>query len=73
MELTIPAKDRDLLRKVAAQLRDDGDGADQLRLVMQSVLEGERLIDFKEYLELASLEDLDLDRDRDPGIRKFDH
>lgn len=71
MELTVPGKDRDLMRRIAAQLRHDGSDAERLRLIMQSALEGETLVDFKKYLELVSLEDVDLDRDRDPGIRNF--
>lgn len=72
MELSVPGKDRDLMRRVAAQLRSDGSDAERLRLIMQSALEGETLIDFKKYLELVSVEDLDLDRDREPGIRNFE-
>jgi hypothetical protein len=72
LELTVPAKDRDLLRQVAARLREDDIESEHLRVTIQSVLDGEVLVDFKKYLELAPLEELDLERDRDSTIRDIE-
>lgn len=69
LEVTIPETDRDSLREIAAILRRDDFQAEHLRFVLESFLEGDVLLDFKKYLELAPLEGLDLERTKDSGIR----
>lgn len=69
MELAVPKQDRDTLRRVASQLREGGNDADRLRMVIASALEGEELINFKKFLEMAPLDDLELERSTETGIR----
>jgi hypothetical protein len=72
LELTLPEKDRDSLREIAAILRRDDFRAEHLRVVLESFLEGDVLLDFKKFLELAPLEGLDFERSGDTGIRDVD-
>ena len=72
LEVTIPAKDRDSLREVASILRRDDFQAEHLRVVLDNFLNGEMLLDFKKYLELMPLHELDLERSTDTGIRDVD-
>jgi hypothetical protein len=72
MELNVPQKDREMLRSLAAILKDGGVDADRVRMVMGSALQGEELINFKQLLELAPLEGVDLERSADTGEREID-
>ena len=72
MELNVPKEDREMLRSVAAELRKGGLDANRMRVVLNSALAGETLLDFKKYLEMAPLEGLDLERATDPGLRDID-
>ena len=65
LEINIPESDRKLLRATAAQLRAGGPNADQIRTVLESSLTGNELVDFKQFLELAPMEDIDLERNKD--------
>lgn len=72
MELNVPKGDREMLRSVAAELRKGGLDAERLRVVLNSVMAGETLLDFKKYLEMAPLEGIDLERSVDPERRDID-
>ncbi len=71
MELNVPQKDRELLGSLAGVLRDDGAEADRVRSLVKAALEGEELINFKKFLEMAPLEGVDLTRSKDTGIREI--
>ena len=72
MELSAPTQDRELLRSVASELRKGGFDADRMRMLLKSAVEGEDLIDFKAFLEMAPLEGVDLKRSKDKGWREID-
>jgi len=72
MELNVPKEDREMLRSVATELRKGGLDAERMRVVLNSALTGESLLDFKKYLELAPLDGMDLERSGDPGRRDID-
>ncbi len=72
MELSVPTQDRELLRSVASELRKGGFDADRMRMLLKSAVQGEDLIDFKAFLEMAPLEGVDLRRSKDTGWREID-
>ena len=72
MELSVPKQDRGLLRSVASELRKGGFEADRMRMLLKSAVNGEDLIDFKAFLEMAPLEGVDLKRSKDTGWREID-
>ncbi len=72
LELNVPGRDKETLRRVAAELRKGGFDAERLRVVLASALNGEELINFKKYLEMAPLEGVELERSKDTGLREID-
>ncbi len=72
MELSVPVQDRELLRSVASELKKGGFDADRMRMLLKSAVNGEDLIDFKAFLEMAPLEGVDLKRIKDTGWREID-
>jgi hypothetical protein len=67
MEINVPEADKELLRKVAANLRAGGLVAERTRAAlgaMQNPYEG---LNLKEMLELAPLDGVNLDRSRETG------
>ena len=72
LEVTLPEKDRETMREIAAILRRDEFQADHLRAVLDNFLNGEVLLDLKKYLELMPPGDIDLERSTDTGIRDVD-
>ena len=69
MEINVPQNDREMLSSLASILRAGGIDADRVRMVLGSALKGEELINFKQLLELAPLDGVDLERSRDTGLR----
>ena len=67
MELAIPKSDKELLRATALQLRAGGSSANQIRLALVAVLDGQELINFKTFLEMIPLEGVELERSKDTG------
>ncbi|MCW8873956.1 hypothetical protein ACFL33_03020 [Pseudomonadota bacterium] len=72
MEISIPDQDRELLKTVAANLRAGGATAENTRNILESARSPYIGLNFKEFLESAPLEELDLERSRDSGIRDVD-
>jgi hypothetical protein len=66
VEVNVPERDRDLIRKTAANLRAGGDIAEQTREVLGSVLSPYAGMNLKELLENApDLDELDLERSKE--------
>ena len=72
VEVSLPEGDRELIREVAERLREPQESSDQFRRALWMFLNGVEEMDFKEFLMLAPLEGLDLERDRDSGMRDID-
>ena len=67
LEINVPEHDRDLLRVVAAELRAGGTIAGRIRNALQSALAHKQPVSFKEFLESAPMEGIDLERSGEPG------
>jgi len=67
VEVNVPEHDRGLLRAVAAELRLGGSTAARVRQALQTALADKRPPSFKQMLESAPLEGVELERSRDPG------
>ena len=65
MEVSVPESDRELLRQTAANLRAGGEIADKTRSAMRSVINPYTGMNFKELLEAAPLEGVDLERSKE--------
>lgn len=62
MEINLPEKDKQLLKSVAASLRAGGQAAEEIRTALRSVVNPYEGMSFKELLEAAPLEGVDLER-----------
>ena len=62
MEVSIPDQDRELVKVMAANLRAGGQLAENTRSLMMNLLSPYAGMNFKEFLEAAPIDDLDLDR-----------
>jgi hypothetical protein len=62
VEVTIPEQDRDLLGVIAANLRAGGTVAENTRNLLESAKNPYIGMNFKEFLEAAPLDGLDLER-----------
>jgi hypothetical protein len=62
LEINVPKRDRDLLRTAAIRLRAGGDVADRVRNALRAALSEGPPKSFKELLESAPLEGVDLER-----------
>lgn len=62
VEVTIPEQDRDLLGVIAANLRAGGAVAENTRNLLESAKNPYIGMTFKEFLEAAPLDGLDLER-----------
>lgn len=67
MEINLPEKDRELLRKTAANLRAGGKIAEQTRAALNSLINPYEGMGFKTLLESAPLEGVDLERSAETG------
>ena len=65
MEINVPERDRDVMRAIAARLRGGGFVADQTRQALESALRPLDSMNFKELLEAAPLEGVELERTKD--------
>jgi hypothetical protein len=66
MEVTVPDRDRELIRQTAANLRAGGDTAERIRTALSSVLNPYAGMNLKELLENAPpLDELDLERSKE--------
>ena len=66
MEVTVPDRDRELIRQTAANLRAGGDTAERTRTALSSVLNPYAGMNLKELLENAPpLDELDLERSKE--------
>lgn len=65
IEVTIPERDRELLSDIAAKLRAGGNVAENTRSLLESADNPYFGMNFKEFLEAASLDGLELDRSSD--------
>ena len=65
MEINLPEKDRQLLKSVVARLRAGGRSAEDVRTALRSVVNPYEGMSFKELLEAAPLEGVDLERSRE--------
>jgi len=66
LEVTVPAADAILLRHVAAALADPAQAA-QTRVALHERFGAPALVSRKRVIEVAPLDDIDLDRPRDGG------
>jgi hypothetical protein len=62
VEVSVPDTDHELIRQTAANLRAGGEIAEQTRAAMRSVINPYAGMNFKQLLEAAPIEDLDLER-----------
>ena len=62
MEISIPEQDREIMKEVAARLRAGGVVAENMRSILESLNDPYAGMDFKQFLEAAPIEELDLDR-----------
>lgn len=67
LEVVVPESDRDRLKELARLLREGGSRASRLRSAVDLAVKDKRPPNFKEYLESAPLEGVDLTRDQDLG------
>jgi len=65
MEVSIPDADRELIRQTAANLRSGGDIAEQTRAAIRSVINPYAGMNFKQLLEAAPIEGLEIERSKE--------
>jgi hypothetical protein len=65
MELSVPDADCELIRQTAANLRAGGDLAEKTRMALLTVINPYEGMNFKELLEAAPIEGLELERSKE--------
>ena len=65
LEVSVPDTDCELIRQTAANLRAGGEIAEQTRAAIRSVINPYAGMNFKQLLEAAPIEDLDLERSKE--------
>jgi len=65
VEVSVPDTDCELIRQTAANLRAGGEIAEQTRAAIRSVINPYAGMNFKQLLEAAPIEDLDLERSKE--------
>lgn len=65
MEVSVPDADRALIRQTAANLRSGGDIAEQTRAAIRSVINPYAGMNFKQLLEAAPIEGLEIERSKE--------
>ena len=65
VEVNVPENDKPLIRFVAENLRAGGQPAEEIRTLLQSLLNPYKEMDLKELLENMPPEDLELERSGD--------
>ena len=65
VEVAVPETDRELIRQTAANLRAGGEIAEKTRAAMRSVINPYAGMNFKQLLEAAPIEDLELERSKE--------
>ena len=65
MEISVPESDKSLIKSIAAKLRDGSDEADDFRNTLKIALNQPHAMTFKEMLECAPLEGIDLERSKE--------
>ena len=65
LEINVPAEDRDLMRTMAARLREGGNAAADIRSALLNLLGPKQTLNFKELLEQAPLDGVELERLRE--------
>ena len=65
MEISVPQQDRELLKRVAANLRAGGETAENTRNLLNSTQNPYVGLNFNEFLEAAPSGELELDRSKE--------
>ena len=65
VEVAVPDTDRKLIRQTASNLRAGGEIAERTRAAMRSVINPYAGMNFKQLLEAAPIEGLDLERSKE--------
>jgi hypothetical protein len=65
MDITVPDRDRELLKEIAANLRAGGELADKTRSTLCKVQNPYAGMNFKQFLEAAPIEGLEFERSRE--------